>query len=92
MVKLIYTTYISVDLAHHEIFLGKGGIIFIIIVYPAPFCDSQPISLHRNLKFWPTLSHILSTCVSIVCFCSHCLFGVCYVIVEFCSTSRTSNL
>ena len=29
MVKLFYTTYISVDLAHHEIFhakFGKGGI------------------------------------------------------------------
>ena len=29
MVSLFYTTYISVDLAHHEIFLakvGKGGI------------------------------------------------------------------
>ena len=29
MVKLFYTTYISVDLAHHEIFhakVGKGGI------------------------------------------------------------------
>ena len=29
MVLLIYTTYISVDLAHHEIFrakVGKGGI------------------------------------------------------------------
>ena len=28
-VKLFYTTYISVDLAHHEIFrakVGKGGI------------------------------------------------------------------
>ena len=30
MVYLFYTTYISVDLAHHEIFrakVGKGGII-----------------------------------------------------------------
>ena len=30
MVLLIYTTYISVDLAHHEIFhakVGKGGIM-----------------------------------------------------------------
>ena len=29
MVKLFYTTYINVDLAHHEIFrakVGKGGI------------------------------------------------------------------
>ena len=29
MVKLFYTTYISVDIAHHEIFrakVGKGGI------------------------------------------------------------------
>ena len=29
MVKLFYTTYISVDLAHHEIFrakVGRGGI------------------------------------------------------------------
>ena len=29
MVLLIYTTYLSVDLAHHEIFrakVGKGGI------------------------------------------------------------------
>ena len=29
MVLLVYTTYISVDLAHHEIFcakVGKGGI------------------------------------------------------------------
>ena len=29
MVYLVYTTYISVDLAHHEIFcakVGKGGI------------------------------------------------------------------
>ena len=29
MVKLFYTTYITVDLAHHEIFrakVGKGGI------------------------------------------------------------------
>ena len=34
MVKLFYTTYISVDLAHHEIFhakVGKGGIIPIIV-------------------------------------------------------------
>ena len=33
MVELFYTTYISVDLAHHEIFhakVGKGGIIGII--------------------------------------------------------------
>ena len=31
MVYLVYTTYISVDLAHHEIFgakVGKGGIIW----------------------------------------------------------------
>ena len=31
MVKLFYTIYISVDLAHHEIFrgkVGKGGINF----------------------------------------------------------------
>ena len=30
MVKLFYTTYISVDLAHHEIFcakFGKGGMV-----------------------------------------------------------------
>ena len=30
MVKLVYTTYISVDLAHHEIFcakVGNGGIM-----------------------------------------------------------------
>ena len=30
MVKLFYTTYISVDLAHHDIFrtkVGKGGIM-----------------------------------------------------------------
>ena len=30
MIKLIYTTYISVDIAHHEIFrakVGKGGIM-----------------------------------------------------------------
>ena len=30
MVKQFYTTYISVDIAHHEIFrakVGKGGII-----------------------------------------------------------------
>ena len=29
MVKIVYTTYISVDLAHHEVFrakVGKGGI------------------------------------------------------------------
>ena len=25
-----------------------------LIVYSAPFCASQPISLHRNLNFWPT--------------------------------------
>ena len=25
-----------------------------IIVYSAPSCASQPISLHRNLNFWPT--------------------------------------
>ena len=25
MVKLFYTTYISVDLAHHEIYRAKGG-------------------------------------------------------------------
>ena len=33
MVLLFYTTYISVDLAHHEIFrakFGKGGIKFIL--------------------------------------------------------------
>ena len=33
MVLLFYTTYISVDLAHHEIFcakVGKGGINFVI--------------------------------------------------------------
>ena len=31
MIKLLYTTYISVDLAHHEIFrtkVGKGGIMY----------------------------------------------------------------
>ena len=31
MVLLFYTTYISVDLAHHEIFgakVGKGGICY----------------------------------------------------------------
>ena len=34
MVKLFYTTYISVDLAHHEIFrakAGKGSIISFIL-------------------------------------------------------------
>ena len=34
MVYLFYTTYISVDLAHHEIFLakvGKGGIMNIFL-------------------------------------------------------------
>ena len=33
IVLLFYTTYISVDLAHHEIFrakIGKGGIILVI--------------------------------------------------------------
>ena len=33
MVSLFYTTYISVDLAHHEIFrakVGKGGIRSIV--------------------------------------------------------------
>ena len=33
MVKLFYTTYISVDLAHQVIFcakVGKGGIIFCV--------------------------------------------------------------
>ena len=34
MVYLLYTTYISVDLAHHEIFrakVGKGGIILVVL-------------------------------------------------------------
>ena len=35
------------------------GVIKCLIVYSAPSCASQPISLHRNLNFWPTLSHIL---------------------------------
>ena len=33
MVELFYTTYISVDLGHHEIYcanVGKGGIIFAV--------------------------------------------------------------
>ena len=37
MVLLFYTTYISVDLAHHEIFraeVGKGGIKKSILVLP----------------------------------------------------------
>ena len=35
----------------------------LLIVYSAPSCDSQPISLHRNLNVWPAVSHILSICV-----------------------------
>ena len=38
MVELFYTTYISVDLAHHEIFrakVGKGGIKVYI---PQKYC------------------------------------------------------
>ena len=37
MVLLFYTTYISVDLAHHKIFcakVGKGGIIRSRSVFP----------------------------------------------------------
>ena len=37
MVRLIYTTYISVDLAQCEIFrakVGKGGINIIVLSYP----------------------------------------------------------
>ena len=33
MLYLFYTTYVSVDLAHHEIFrakVGKGGINYVI--------------------------------------------------------------
>ena len=35
MVKIFYTTYISVDLAHHKVFhakMGKGGIMSYITV------------------------------------------------------------
>ena len=38
MVYLFYTTYISVDLAHHEIFhakVGKGGIIHFSMQFSA---------------------------------------------------------
>ena len=40
MVLLFYTTYISVDLAHHEIFrakVGKGGIIYFTPYISCPF-------------------------------------------------------
>ena len=36
MVLLFYTTYISVDLAHHEIFcakVGEGGIISSVTIF-----------------------------------------------------------
>ena len=35
MVYLFYTTYISVDIAHHKIFhakVGKGGIMCVVVV------------------------------------------------------------
>ena len=38
MVKLFYTTYISVDLAHYGIFyanVGKGGIMYNIYIFKA---------------------------------------------------------
>ena len=44
MVLLFYTTYISVDLAHHEIFhaqVGKGGINDLLLQ------TCSPASLHR---------------------------------------------
>ena len=37
MVALIYTTYINVDLAHHDIFrakVGKGGINYFTFIKP----------------------------------------------------------
>ena len=53
MVYLFYTTYISVDLAHHEIFhakVGKGGIICFIsslaskLVYFNPYQNAVNMS------------------------------------------------
>ena len=46
MVLLFYTTYISVDLAHHEIFraeVGKGGINMLLLFYITKYYISRDI-------------------------------------------------
>ena len=50
MVKLFYTTYIGVDLAHHKIFLakvGKGGIININLSYSVEFYIKLLITIKK---------------------------------------------
>ena len=33
---------------------GISWLLLYVIVYSVPSCASQPLSLHRNLNFWPT--------------------------------------
>ena len=52
MVYLFYTTYISVDLAHHEIFrakVGKGGINWDVLCFDNSVDPDLIISRGRGL-------------------------------------------
>ena len=61
MVKLLYTTYISVDLAHHEIFrakVGKGGIILhILLVAKIPISYAKFLYMVSDCK----LSNVITS-------------------------------
>ena len=54
MVLLFYTTYISVDLAHHEIFraeVGKGGIITLAFLLKQVVANISPMINAKHLNF-----------------------------------------
>ena len=58
MVELFYTTYISVDLAHHEVFhakVGKGGIN----------CANFPIMQRIDEQVWNQSKHNMFSLLSI---------------------------
>ena len=53
-ITIFYTTYISVDLAYHEIFrakVGKGGIKLVIFALILRFCIKHIPGLQLNKNF-----------------------------------------
>ena len=80
MVLLFYTTYISVDLAHHELFcakLGKGGINKYIDLkmdqfdLPQKMIYRQLCILGLNLHFRDTISCVFCCCCFLFFFAFH---------------------
>ena len=63
MVKLFYTAYISVDLAHHEIFcakVGKGRINFSIALNH--ISDQRTQTKHLSDCMFLCLYHVAPSC------------------------------